>query len=136
MSDRVMNRRTVIAGGSAAALTLSLRYADGVIDAARGRWIGVREDHTTGAAQPVNALVAVDLRTGGPGTVLVQGSDFYAAPRLSPDGTRLYLARPVHDGSGSITVVDARTLDTLGPLHGYGIARRKNQHRHLVAAMP
>jgi hypothetical protein len=36
---------------------------------------------------------------------------------VSPDGARLYLARPVHDGSGSITVVDARTLESLGSIH-------------------
>jgi hypothetical protein len=31
-----------------------LRYADGVMDAERGRMIWVREDHTTGAHEPVN----------------------------------------------------------------------------------
>src|SRR5258707_5902122 len=36
------------------------RFADGVIDHARRRWIGVREDHTAGA-EPVNTIVAVDL---------------------------------------------------------------------------
>lgn len=33
---------------------------------------------------------------------------------VSPDGARLYLSRPVHGDAGSVTVVDARTLDTLG----------------------
>jgi hypothetical protein len=41
---------------------------------------------------------------------------------VSPDGARLYLARPVHDGSGSITVVDARTLETLGSVKTPGIS--------------
>lgn len=41
---------------------------------------------------------------------------------VSPDGARLYLARPIHDGSGSITVVDARTLETLGSVHTPGIS--------------
>ena len=36
------------------------RFADGVIDQRRNRWIGVREDHTVGG-EPVNAIVAVDL---------------------------------------------------------------------------
>src|SRR5215831_2789713 len=46
------------------------RYADGVIDARRNRWIGVREDHTAGG-EPVNAIVAVDLgAASGPGQVL------------------------------------------------------------------
>jgi hypothetical protein len=36
------------------------RFADGVIDHRRNRWIGVREDHTVDG-EPVNAVVAVDL---------------------------------------------------------------------------
>src|SRR5262249_59235598 len=43
------------------------RYADGVIDQHRRRWIGVREDHTVDG-EPVNAIVPVDLGDGsGPG---------------------------------------------------------------------
>lgn len=64
-----------------------LRYADGVMDAARGRMLWVREDHTTGAPEPVNTLVEVPL--DGTPRVLQAGHDFYAAPRLSPDGNRL-----------------------------------------------
>ena len=36
------------------------RFADGVIDAGRQRWIGVREDHTVDG-EPVNTIVAVAL---------------------------------------------------------------------------
>jgi dipeptidyl aminopeptidase/acylaminoacyl peptidase len=66
------------------------RFADGVIDGRRQRWIGVREDHT-GDGEPLNTIVAVDLgQTGSdPGRVLVSGHDFFASPRLSPDGNRL-----------------------------------------------
>ncbi len=66
------------------------RFADGVIDVRRSRWIGVREDHT-GEGEPVNAIVAVDLdRAGGePGRMLASGHDFFSSPRLSPDGNRL-----------------------------------------------
>ncbi len=65
------------------------RYADGVIDQGRNRWIGVREDHMVDG-EPVNCIVAVDLDGGGePGRVLAHGHDFYASPRLSPDGHRL-----------------------------------------------
>jgi dipeptidyl aminopeptidase/acylaminoacyl peptidase len=64
----------------------ALRYADGVTDARRGRMIWVREDHTTGAAQPVNTLVALPPDSSAPPQVLASGADFYAAPRLSPDG--------------------------------------------------
>ncbi len=63
------------------------RYADGVIDTARDRWIGVREAHSDERVD--NTIVAVDLAATGPGHVLVDGSDFYAAPRLSPDGRNL-----------------------------------------------
>ena len=66
----------------------SLRYADGVFDAARGRIICVREDHT-GDGEPVNAIVAVDAAGTLPQEVLYSGSDFCTAPRLSPDGNRL-----------------------------------------------
>ena len=66
-----------------------LRYADGVMDALRGRMIWVREDHTAGAEQPINTLVDISLDGSQPQRVLVSGNDFYAAPRLSPDNTRL-----------------------------------------------
>jgi dipeptidyl aminopeptidase/acylaminoacyl peptidase len=67
------------------------RFADGVIDRARRRWIGVREDHTTGSRLPVNAIVAVDLERPcmEPGRTVVEGHDFFSSPRLSPDGKRL-----------------------------------------------
>src|SRR6266436_3879401 len=68
-----------------------MRYADGVMDAARGRMIWVREDHTTSAAEPVNTLVDIPLDGSRPQRVMVSASDFYAAPRLSPDGARLFL---------------------------------------------
>jgi len=66
-----------------------LRYADGVMDAARGRMIWVREDHTTAAPEPVNTLVEIPLDPARPQRVLQSGRDFYAASRLSPDGRRL-----------------------------------------------
>jgi dipeptidyl aminopeptidase/acylaminoacyl peptidase len=65
----------------------ALRYADFVLDAARKRLIGVREDHSAGSAQPVNTICAIGF--DGSETVLVDGNDFYAAPRLSPDGRQL-----------------------------------------------
>jgi dipeptidyl aminopeptidase/acylaminoacyl peptidase len=69
-----------------------LRYADGVIDRARGRIICVREDHTDPSREAVNTLVSVALNatTGDDrGHVLVSGNDFYSSPRLSPDAARL-----------------------------------------------
>jgi dipeptidyl aminopeptidase/acylaminoacyl peptidase len=63
------------------------RYADLRLDVARRRFYAVREDHTVDSA-PANTIVTVPLDGGDP-AVLVKGSDFVAAPRLSPDGTRL-----------------------------------------------
>jgi dipeptidyl aminopeptidase/acylaminoacyl peptidase len=61
------------------------RYADTVIDQQRQRLICIREDHTNGH-EPVNTVVAIDLNSPNAGQILVSGSDFYATPRLSPDG--------------------------------------------------
>ncbi len=66
-----------------------LRYADGVFDAQRGRMIWVREDHTAGGPEPVNTLAEIPLDASLPQRVLQSGRDFYAAPRLSPDGRKL-----------------------------------------------
>ena len=70
---------------------LQWSYADGVIDAARNRWIGVLEDNTEPEASPSNRLVVVDLANAGaqPGTMLIAGRDFFSSPRLSPDGSKL-----------------------------------------------
>lgn len=64
------------------------RHADAVIDRIRGRLVCVQEDHTDDF-EPVNRLVSLDLVGGGPMQVLAEGNDFYAAPRISPDGSRV-----------------------------------------------
>jgi hypothetical protein len=66
------------------------RFADGILDHDRHRWIGVREDHT-GGGLPVNAIVALDLSQSSTaaGHIIAAGHDFVASPRLSPDGRRL-----------------------------------------------
>jgi dipeptidyl aminopeptidase/acylaminoacyl peptidase len=63
------------------------RFADFVADRQRQRLIAVREDHAAAQPYPVNTICAVGFDGGQ--TVLVDGSDFYAAPRISPDGSRL-----------------------------------------------
>lgn len=93
------------------------RFADFVPDSRRQRLIAVREEHAedpASHAQPVNTLCAVGF--DGSETVLAQGHDFYSSPRLSPDGqslawltwdhprmpwqgTELWLAEVLHDGS-------------------------------------
>ncbi|MGD2147843.1 MAG: S9 family peptidase [Anaerolineae bacterium] len=65
-----------------------LRYADGVVDRLRGRLVCIREDHTVDG-EPANAIVGIDLAGGQEQQVLASGNDFYASPRISPDGSRL-----------------------------------------------
>ena len=67
---------------------VDLRYADGMIDARRNRLVCVREDHRQTDREAVNSIVALDL-DGGEGDILVSGSDFYAAPCVSADGSTL-----------------------------------------------
>jgi dipeptidyl aminopeptidase/acylaminoacyl peptidase len=68
------------------------RYSDVIHDGERNRLIAVREDHeeamVASHGEWNNDLVAIDLETGAV-SVLAAGSDFYFAPRLSPDGTKL-----------------------------------------------
>ena len=68
------------------------RYANAVYDETREALICVREDHgPDGTAAPkdvVNTIVAVRVADGAE-TVLVEGSDFAASPRLSNDGSTL-----------------------------------------------
>lgn len=63
------------------------RYADFVVDAGRRRLVSVREDHSAGGHYPDNTIAAIGF--DGKETVLVDGNDFYAAPRISPDGRHL-----------------------------------------------
>jgi dipeptidyl aminopeptidase/acylaminoacyl peptidase len=62
----------------------ALRFADIVGDDKRSRLIGICEDHT-GDGEAVNKIVAIADEIQG----LVSGNDFYASPRLSPDGSQL-----------------------------------------------
>jgi dipeptidyl aminopeptidase/acylaminoacyl peptidase len=68
------------------------RFADAIHDAARNRLIAIREEHDPEVVarhgEWVNDLVAIDLDSGDVHS-LAGGADFYAAPRLSPDGTTL-----------------------------------------------
>jgi dipeptidyl aminopeptidase/acylaminoacyl peptidase len=76
------------------------RYADGR-PTADGRWsVCVRERHAGRPAHdPLNELVAVRMRPEGEPEeplVLATGSDFVAAPRISPDGRTLAWIRWDH----------------------------------------
>lgn len=72
------------------------RFADGVIDAQRNRLLCVCEDHRTAGSEPINSIVAFSLAhpisslsRASEIVTLASGYDFFAAPRLSPDGQQL-----------------------------------------------
>ncbi len=71
-----------------------LRFADMIFDRRRHSLICVCEDHRNRKAEPLNQLIRLNLK-GKSGTgshslnVLAVGSDFYASPNLSPDGSQL-----------------------------------------------
>jgi dipeptidyl aminopeptidase/acylaminoacyl peptidase len=64
------------------------RYADLRFDGRHRRFLAVREDHG-GPAAPVAAIVDVPMDGDREPRVLVDGPDFLAAPRVSPDGSWL-----------------------------------------------
>jgi dipeptidyl aminopeptidase/acylaminoacyl peptidase len=63
------------------------RYADATITPDGRLLVCVRERHEDG--EVANELVAVATDGGAPPAVVAAGRDFYASPRLSPDGGRL-----------------------------------------------
>lgn len=65
-----------------------LRYADFVIDRARGLLYCVVEDHS-GEGEEADYLAAVDLNSGEIRHKLDEGNDFYGYPALSPDGSKI-----------------------------------------------
>ena len=100
----------------------SLRYADPVFTN-DGAWvICVREMHSPDG-RVINDLVAVRADGDGAGDprVLIAGNDFYSAPRLSPDGTRLaWVTWNLPDMPWDATVLWSASLGencTLGAAH-------------------
>jgi len=66
------------------------RYADFEIDSSRRLVFCVKEDANAELhGQPVQTLVAIDLDGRRLPVTIASGADFYAAPRLSPDGQQL-----------------------------------------------
>ena len=65
------------------------RFADLIVDSANHRLIAVGEQHHDGA-EPDNYLVAISLHKDNHQLqTLVSGADFYAYPRISPNGKSL-----------------------------------------------
>ncbi|HEY7702977.1 MAG TPA: S9 family peptidase, partial [Candidatus Limnocylindrales bacterium] len=94
------------------------RYADLRFDAARRRFVAIREDHT-GTGEPRAAIVDVALDGERPPSVLYEGPDFVAAPRPSPDGRRLAWLEWDHPDmpwdATRLRVADITADGTLGP---------------------
>lgn len=68
----------------------ALRYADGCPGSDASSTYCVRESHgIEGASEPVNEIVEVALDGSDEPSVIATGHDFFASPRLSPDGTEL-----------------------------------------------
>jgi dipeptidyl aminopeptidase/acylaminoacyl peptidase len=65
------------------------RYADFTIDTRRQRLICIQEEHDSADLEPLNTIVSINLTQPDDMYIMVGGCDFYAAPRLSPDGTKL-----------------------------------------------
>jgi dipeptidyl aminopeptidase/acylaminoacyl peptidase len=73
------------------------RYADGR-PTPDGRWfVCVRERHgVPDRTEALNEVVAVATDGSGEVRVLATGADFYASPRVSPDGTRIVWIQWMH----------------------------------------
>lgn len=81
------------------------RFADLAVDEKRGRLICILEDHTDTSREAKTSIVAIPMGSHAQGTpaslwsqptfngfdfeTLVTGCDFYATPRISPDGSKL-----------------------------------------------
>lgn len=87
-SDRRLYRQSPNSPPSPITPESDWRYADATMDRARDRLICIREDHTK-EGEPENTIVAVSLDGENSGGVLVSSCDFYAYPRVSPDGSHL-----------------------------------------------
>lgn len=98
-----------------------IRFADMIVDAKRQRLIAVAERHPASDHRPPqNFLAEIKLAGAARGQVreLVTGRDFYAFPRLSPDGGKLaYLAWDLPDmpwDQSRLLVAEIRADGTAG----------------------
>lgn len=83
LSDGTVRRLTQIA---------NVRFADFAFDARNGRLIAVGESHDPNHAElPKNALWTISIRPadGANASILAEGYDFYASPRLNAAGDQL-----------------------------------------------
>ena len=66
-----------------------VRFSDGHVPSDGSAMYCVRESHPEDGGEAVNEIVRLALDGSGEQTVVAAGHDFYAAPRLSPDGSRI-----------------------------------------------
>lgn len=111
----------------------ALRYGDGRVTP-DGRWlIAVRETHSPEGVV-INDLVSIPTDGSGLPVSLASGYDFYAAPRLNPEGTRLcWLAWKFPQMPWDGTELWAAALGEDGLLHG---ARRIAGSRYESISQP
>ncbi len=88
-SDQRMYRQDRGAAPQPITPALDIRHADMTVDRGRDRVLAVREDHSTGAAEAVNTIVAIDVNGKREPITIAAGNDFYSSPKLSPDGGRI-----------------------------------------------
>ncbi|MBT4832096.1 MAG: S9 family peptidase [Porticoccaceae bacterium] len=87
-ADQCIYQLDLHSGDKPDAITSSgLRFADLVIDTAHQQLIAVGEKHHDDR-EPENFIAAINIATGQVST-LASGADFYAYPRISPDGQQL-----------------------------------------------
>lgn len=91
VSDLGQERLLVLDGRGTRTLTPTqpqIRFGGLQVHPERDLVLAVREDHRGGVQEPVSTIVALRLSGSNEdfGTVLVEGADFHAGPRLSEDG--------------------------------------------------
>ncbi len=92
------------------------RFADLVIDQTRQQLIAVCETHHQDR-EPENSIVSIAIADGNVST-LVSGADFYAYPRISPDGQQLCWIEWQHPNMPwDSTQLWTAKLDTAGALN-------------------
>lgn len=84
-ADQRVYRQKVGAEPVALTAEAKVRYADFCLDEKRGRLIAVQEDHTTPEQEAITTISAISLKDGSV-EMLIAGNDFYAAPRMNPNG--------------------------------------------------
>lgn len=84
-ADQRVYRQEIGSEPKALTAEANVRYADFVLDEKRNRLIAVQEDHTTPGQEPITTISSISLKDGS-AEMVIAGNDFYAAPRISPNG--------------------------------------------------